>query len=51
MLFPRHPKPVVPQKAVATQVVRQRQQDKTVDRHVLVVDKARPPSAPKQAED
>lgn len=39
MLFPRHPQPVVPGKAVATQVVQQRQQANTVDKHVLVVEK------------
>lgn len=48
MLFPRHPKPVVPGKAVATQVVQQRRQDKAFDQHVLVVEKpaaAKPPPA------
>lgn len=42
MLFPRHPKPVVPQKAVATQVVQQRRLAKAVDKHVLVVEKPAP---------
>ena len=43
MLFPRHPQPVAPRKAVATQVVQQRRQDKAVDKHVLVIDKPQPP--------
>jgi hypothetical protein len=51
MLFPRHPQPVVPPKAVATQVVRQRQQHKAVDKHVLVVDKPAPPPPPQPAKD
>lgn len=46
MLFPRHPKPVVSQKAVATQVVQQRQQDKAVDKHVLIVEQPAPPAPP-----
>ena len=37
MLFPRHPKPVVQQKAVATLVVRQQRDSKAVDKHVLIV--------------
>ena len=46
MLFPRHPTPVAPSKAVATQVVQQRRQDKAVDRHVLIIDKPVPPAPP-----
>lgn len=37
MLFPRHPQPVVQQKAVATQVVQQRQESKAMDKHLLIV--------------
>ena len=51
MLFPRHPKPVVQQKAVATQVVQQRQQDKAVDKHVLIVEKPVPAPPPPSAKD
>lgn len=51
MLFPRHPIPVVPQKAVATQVVQQRRQDKTVDKHVLIVDQPVPAAPPPPAKD
>ncbi len=46
MLFPRHPQPVAPRKAVATQVVRQRRQDKAVDKHILVIDKPDVPPEP-----
>lgn len=51
MLFPRHPQPVVPQKAVATQVVQQRQQDKPFDKHVLIVAQAAPPAPPALVKD
>ncbi|MBY0241752.1 MAG: hypothetical protein K2X55_20810 [Burkholderiaceae bacterium] len=46
MLFPRHPKPVVSQKAVATQVVQQRLQDKAVDKHLLIVEQPASPTPP-----
>lgn len=37
MLFPRHPQPVVQQKAVATLVVEQRQKTKAMDKNLLIV--------------
>jgi hypothetical protein len=43
-MFPKHPRPVAPQRAVATQVVRQRQTGAgPVDVTVIVVE--RPPQA------
>lgn len=53
MLFPRHPKPVTPQKAVATQVVQQRVQGqgKAVNPHVLIVDEPAPVAPPPPAKD
>jgi len=41
MFFPRHPKPLLSTKAVATQVVQQRQRTPAVDKHVLIVETAR----------
>lgn len=41
MFFPRHPKPLLSTKAVATHVVRQRQRTPAVDKHVLIVETAR----------
>lgn len=49
MLFPRHPKPVVQQKAVATLVVQQRQESKAVDKHVLIIPANVPVPAPDPA--
>ncbi|WP_157201065.1 hypothetical protein [Massilia sp. Root351] len=53
MIFPRHPKPVTPSKAVATQVVQQQQDGKAMDKHVLIVPVSQPvppPSPPAEAE-
>lgn len=41
MFFPRHPKPLLSTKAVATQVVQQRQRTPAVDKHVLIVETAK----------
>ena len=46
MLFPRHPKPVVSAKAVATQVVKQSQKSKAMDKHVLIIPAPKPATAP-----
>ena len=46
MFFPRHPKPLLGTKAVATMVVQQRQRTPAMDKHVLIVDSARPVPAP-----
>ena len=46
MFFPRHPKPLLSTKAVATQVVQQRQRTPAVDKHVLIVETARPAPPP-----
>lgn len=46
MFFPRHPKPLLSTKAVATQVVQQRQRTPAVDKHVLIVETARPVPVP-----
>lgn len=48
MLFPRHPRPLIPTRAVASLLVQQRQDGAgPVDRHVLIVETA--PSAPAPA--
>lgn len=52
MFMPRHPKPLLSTKAVATMVVQQRQQHKIMDKHLLIVETpATPPeiSAPAPA--
>ena len=46
MFFPRHPKPLLGTKAVATMVVQQRQRTPAMDKHLLIVDSARPVAAP-----
>lgn len=49
MFMPRHPKPLLSTKAVATMVVQQRQQDQAMNKHLLIVETpATPPeiSAP-----
>ena len=46
MFFPRHPKPLLSTKAVATQVVQQRQRTPVVDKHVLIAEIAKPVPAP-----
>jgi len=46
MFFPRHPKPLLSTKAVATMVVQQRQRTPAVDKHVLIVENAKPAPAP-----
>jgi hypothetical protein len=46
MIFPRHPKPVVPAKAVATQVVQQKQDGKIMDKHVLIIPAPTPVAPP-----
>ncbi len=45
MLFPRHPKPVVPAKAVATQVVKQ-EHCEVLNIHLIIVEKAAVPEKP-----
>jgi hypothetical protein len=44
MFMPRHPKPLLSTRAVATQVVQQKQGTQAMDKHVLIVDV--PKSAP-----
>lgn len=46
MFFPRHPKPLLSTKAVATMVVQQRQRTLAMDKHVLLVDSAKPVPVP-----
>ena len=46
MFFPRHPKPLLGTKAVATMVVQQRQRTPAVDKHVLIVETAQPVPVP-----
>ena len=42
MFMPRHPKPLLSTRAIATMVVQQRQRTPAVDKHVLIVETARP---------
>lgn len=42
MLFPRHPKPLLSTRAIATLVVPQRQRTPAMDKHVLIVETAKP---------
>jgi hypothetical protein len=53
MLFPRHPKPVVQQKAVATMVVQHKLESKAMDKHLLIIPaaKAAPPPVPQRREE
>ncbi|OBV40346.1 hypothetical protein [Janthinobacterium psychrotolerans] len=46
MFFPRHPKPLLSTKAVATMMVQQRQRTPAIDKHVLIVENAKPLLAP-----
>lgn len=46
MFFPRHPKPLLSTRAIATMVVQQRQRTPAVDKHVLIVENAKPLPAP-----
>ena len=46
MFFPRHPKPLLGTKAVATMVVQQRQRTPAMDKHVLIVETAKPAAPP-----
>lgn len=46
MFMPRHPKPLLSTKAVATQVVQQKQTTQPMDKHLLIVDTAKPAAAP-----
>ena len=47
MFFPRHPKPLLDTRAIATMVVQQRQRTSAMDKHVLIVKRPRPaPAAP-----
>jgi hypothetical protein len=46
MFMPRHPKPLLSTRAVATQVVQQKQASKAMDKHVLIVDVPKPAPAP-----
>ena len=42
MFMPRHPKPLLSTRAVATQVVQQKQGTQAMDKHVLIVDVPKP---------
>lgn len=42
MFMPRHPKPLLSTRAVATQVAQQKQGTQAMDKHVLIVDVKRP---------
>ncbi|AQR71615.1 hypothetical protein BZG29_27260 [Janthinobacterium sp. LM6] len=46
MFMPRHPKPLLSTKAVATQVVQQMQGTQAMDKHVLIVDTVKPAAPP-----
>jgi len=46
MFFPRHPKPLLSTRAIATMVVQLRQRTPAVDKHVLIVENAKPLPAP-----
>lgn len=46
MFMPRHPKPLLSTKAVATQVARQKQGTQPMDKHVLIVETRKPAAAP-----
>ena len=51
MFMPRHPKPLLSTRAVATQVVQQKQGTQPMDKHVLIVDTVKPavpPPVPKK---
>lgn len=42
MFMPRHPKPLLSTRAVATQVAQQKQATQAMDKHVLIVDVPKP---------
>lgn len=42
MFMPRHPKPLLSTRAVATQVAQQKQGTPAMDKHVLIVDVPKP---------
>jgi hypothetical protein len=46
MFMPRHPRPLLSTRAVATQVAQQRQGTQAMDKHVLIVDTLKPAAAP-----
>ena len=46
MFMPRHPKPLLSTRAVATQVAQQKQGTQAMDKHVLIVDVPKPKPAP-----
>ncbi|MCC7644950.1 MULTISPECIES: hypothetical protein [unclassified Janthinobacterium] len=46
MFMPRHPKPLLSTKAVAMQVVEQKQGTQAMDKHVLIVDTLKPAAPP-----
>ncbi|WP_219115053.1 hypothetical protein [Janthinobacterium sp. UMAB-56] len=46
MFMPRHPKPLLSTRAVATQVVQQKQETKAMDKHVLIVETRKPAAPP-----
>ncbi|WP_193316914.1 hypothetical protein [Janthinobacterium sp. FT14W] len=46
MFMPRHPQPLLSTRAVATQVAQQQQGTQAMDKHVLVVETARPATPP-----
>ena len=46
MFMPRHPKPLLSTRAIATMVVQQRQRTPAMGQHVLIVESAKPLPAP-----
>ena len=42
MFMPRHPKPLLSTRAVAMQVVQQKQGTQAMDKHVLIIDVPKP---------
>ena len=49
MFMPRHPKPLLSTRAVATQVAQQKQGTPAMDKHVLIVDTPKPAAPPAAA--
>ena len=46
MLMPRHPKPLLNTRAVAMQVIQQKQGTQAMDKHVLIIDAPKPAAPP-----
>ncbi|MGV8868000.1 MAG: hypothetical protein ACOH2S_13820 [Janthinobacterium svalbardensis] len=46
MFMPRHPKPLLSTRAVATQVAQQKQATQAMDKHVLIVETVKPAAPP-----